>query len=1036
MKRLILFLLLSLQIVYPQKRYLVSKFGDVVPIENGKSASSVLKELTARSVAQSCGTQEFGYYPPKYNIDNAQYGLHKDILAMWFEAPSSGTIDTVFWLQNTVCALDSTLFVRIFHSNIYTNHGPGWNGYPAPQGAPDVTCWGYYISTNDEDGIAAFPEDSTGPWVSTVDSFRYSPHPSFPPTGSSIWGLAGYPVHVHENKINYVVMNDLVPITVNAGDPFFITFRINGDKTEVCNAANNTSFDYSNESDTLATHDWKYYEYSVGTTIPCKGWVARGSWNLMFWYVMTPTTNTPPIVNHVDLLHNTTSNGPQTFTCNIYDCDAANSLAAGVRNAWVRYSLDSEKTWITDNLQNDGNDQYEYTLPGANPTHVSYYKVVADDSLGAMDSSGVYSYKVVTLDDAGWYRIDTLSGCTSAKLTPGGHVIDTTQWFIASHDFAGQNQPHRGDDGTAGPFAIANGFVYFGDTMHYAWVGVDGAIALSKTATDTIDVNSAGFGTNGWDLPFKQHHSRADTINEANIPKAFIAPYWADWVNKQDSPLATFGHVRYNDAPNKFVVEWDSLGDFDAITNLANGDIEAFRVVLNKTDYSIEFQYDEVGYGGLDTANLTGIQCDSLYHPQPAGQNPPYAYYNKDGYPVETHLHNGLCLHYVPVLFSMATTDGWNLLSVPSSYQNQAKTYLYPTANSAAFIYNAGYQPVTTLSNGAGFWLKFSGAQTQEAIGRALTCFDIPVIAGWNIIGSISIPVPVSNITADPATGIGPGSTFFYYDHLTGYNVASTISPGLGYWVRSLGSGFIHLCPGGALKIGNPYAELNTLNKITISQNKSGGAQTLYIGSGSIDADKYQLPPRAPEGALDVRFASNRMVEIYPSLMEDGKKYEYPIVVSATQFPLTIKWEEARNSGAQASLTLKTEDGKVLASMNSSGKITLTDASVKKLIVAVNAGIAIPTVFALSRNYPNPFNPTTRFSVDVPRNSQVDVSVYDILGRKIVTLWNGEQSAGYHTMEWDGKTSEGLTAPTGMYFIRMSAPTEQFSATQKVMLMK
>ena len=176
------------------------------------------------------------------------------------------------------------------------------------------------------------------------------------------------------------------------------------------------------------------------------------------------------------------------------------------------------------------------------------------------------------------------------------------------------------------------------------------------------------------------------------------------------------------------------------------------------------------------------------------------------------------------------------------------------------------------------------------------------------------------------------------------------------------------------------------------------------------------------------------MVETYPSVLDDNKKYEYPITVSASQYPLTIKWEQAKNE--QVTLTLKTEDGKVLAALNGGGKVTLNDASVKKLIVTVNSGIAIPKVFALSKNYPNPFNPTTRFTVDVPRVSQVEVSVYDILGRKIATLWNGEQSAGYHTMEWDGRDGQGLTAPTGMYFIRMSAPSEQFSAVQKVMLMK
>ena len=373
-------------------------------------------------------------------------------------------------------------------------------------------------------------------------------------------------------------MSDLSPLDVIAGEPFFITFRINGDKNEVCNATNNTSFDYSNESDTLATHDWKYYEYAVNggtpaTTIPCKGWVARGSWNLLFWYVMTPTTNTPPVVASVEQIHTTTSLGPQTFTCNIFDCDAENPLSSGVRNAWVRYSVDTGKTWTTDALQFDGNDQYEYSIPGFSSNNLVYYRIIAADSLGATDSSAIYSYKIVNINSALWYRVDTSASCTAANINATGTLIDTTQWFIAPRSFAGTQVPHRGDDGTAGPFAINPPFVYYGDTMHYAWIGVDGAMALSKTASDTIDVNSNGFATTAFDFPFTQLHSRLDTLHYGDMPKSFIAPYWADWVNKQDSPLASFGHVRYLDDANKFVAEWDGLGDFDNTTNLSVGDI-------------------------------------------------------------------------------------------------------------------------------------------------------------------------------------------------------------------------------------------------------------------------------------------------------------------------------------------------------------------------------------------------------------------------------------------------------------------------------
>jgi flagellar hook assembly protein FlgD len=64
----------------------------------------------------------------------------------------------------------------------------------------------------------------------------------------------------------------------------------------------------------------------------------------------------------------------------------------------------------------------------------------------------------------------------------------------------------------------------------------------------------------------------------------------------------------------------------------------------------------------------------------------------------------------------------------------------------------------------------------------------------------------------------------------------------------------------------------------------------------------------------------------------------------------------------------------------------------------------------------------------------VDITVYDVLGRRITTLMSGEQEAGYHIMEWDSKDSHGLAVPSGMYMVRMTAA--DFSAVRKVMLMK
>jgi hypothetical protein len=127
-------------------------------------------------------------------------------------------------------------------------------------------------------------------------------------------------------------------------------------------------------------------------------------------------------------------------------------------------------------------------------------------------------------------------------------------------------------------------------------------------------------------------------------------------------------------------------------------------------------------------------------------------------------------------------------------------------------------------------------------------------------------------------------------------------------------------------------------------------------------------------------------------------------------------------------------NGKTLAILDGAGQVTLKSEDMKDVKVTFNDKIELPKTFALSQNYPNPFNPTTRFSMELPKATEVQVVIYDILGRQIATLLNGQESAGYHTIEWDGRDSRGITVPSGIYFARMNA--DEFTQTRKIMLMK
>lgn len=92
-------------------------------------------------------------------------------------------------------------------------------------------------------------------------------------------------------------------------------------------------------------------------------------------------------------------------------------------------------------------------------------------------------------------------------------------------------------------------------------------------------------------------------------------------------------------------------------------------------------------------------------------------------------------------------------------------------------------------------------------------------------------------------------------------------------------------------------------------------------------------------------------------------------------------------------------------------------------------GEEVPVSFELYQNYPNPFNPTTSIKFALPKESQVKLSVYTILGQEVATLVNSVMPAGYHTVNFDASN-----LPSGMYIYKIDAGS--FSQIKKMLLMK
>jgi hypothetical protein len=93
-----------------------------------------------------------------------------------------------------------------------------------------------------------------------------------------------------------------------------------------------------------------------------------------------------------------------------------------------------------------------------------------------------------------------------------------------------------------------------------------------------------------------------------------------------------------------------------------------------------------------------------------------------------------------------------------------------------------------------------------------------------------------------------------------------------------------------------------------------------------------------------------------------------------------------------------------------------------------------PKTFALFQNQPNPFNPETEISYYLPEDCQVRLSIYNVLGRRVRTLFDGYQNAGTKTLIWDGKNDNAVELSSGIYFYLLEV--DDFRESKKMTLTK
>ena len=368
---------------------------------------------------------------------------------------------------------------------------------------------------------------------------------------------------------------------------------------------------------------------------------------------------------------------------------------------------------------------------------------------------------------------------------------------------------------------------------------------------------------------------------------------------------------------------------------------------------------------------------------------------------------------------SMETMDieflsNWNLVGLPLEVEDADYSTLFPESiEGTLYSFNDGYNLETSLTQGAGYWLRFNEEGSTTLYGSPINELSIGLHEGWNLISGTTHSLNISNIQ-DQDELIVPGTIYGFTD--TGYLNSDILEPGKGYWLRSYEDGEIILT-GLALSRAKPhnFSLKGRANSLTINNTE------LYFGVEASDRERlsYSLPPKPPVGAFDIRFTGDTMIA----------SEETEIEVMSTSQSLTIGYAVVIDAGERMSWVLKSKSGNEYT-LAGTGEITVPTEEAFYL----EKREIIPLSYTLHQNYPNPFNPITTLRYDLPEQAQVILTVYDLLGREVTQLVNTTQYAGYTSVQWDAADSFGKPVSAGVYLYQIRAG--EFVQTRKMVLLK
>ena len=388
---------------------------------------------------------------------------------------------------------------------------------------------------------------------------------------------------------------------------------------------------------------------------------------------------------------------------------------------------------------------------------------------------------------------------------------------------------------------------------------------------------------------------------------------------------------------------------------------------------------------------------------------------------------NSFCMDYLlpRVVQFPEINRGWNFVSLPVDPSDPRSESVFPNSNSGAISFKQNvYDKVDTARAGVGYFVKYgaildetiSGVPVME-INELNTDIRVRLFEGWNTVGALSVPTIADKDQNIAGVGIEFGSfqgrgipsiNGEIYRYLTsrGYEQASRIIPGYGYWLKVTGDGWYQLYPPAAKfapATEEPVKPYQALNNLHIADNGQHGNSQLWFGYGNVNNNSYEMPPVLGDQFFDVRFATNGFVS-----GSTDKAAEHVVNLTGVTHPVVLSVDNVDADYLVQDAETGTYIGEFKAGESNAVRVENPLTKSVKLTRVPSSSIE------LSAAYPNPVTDKLTFDFAVPGDNFVTIGLYNSLGEKVADLYNGV-ATDRQTVEFSAK---GLNA--GLYLYKMT----------------